>query len=195
MVGYFEVLGGYSIIKGGDPLLGSAASGMLAYGGSFNGAIAIDITTSKRKTSTKNLKFHLGVQHRLAKGWAGTESYGLQATYPFARLESFNIYVSLGATPIVFSSVAGGSYGLQTKTYGAMAEVGYDYVITPEASFIASLGSQIIRAPSGYGPMPTFELTVGMKFTYGGPPNFVKNDRDYGDYEGERYPFGWEKKR
>jgi hypothetical protein len=76
------------------------------------------------------------------------------------------------------------------------AEIGYQYRLTPGASILVGLGGQAYLNTTGWGPLPSLEGLVSLRFYLDAAQQFSDEKKskispDYGDsYEGWRYPYG-----
>ena len=146
------------------------------------------------------LPIHIGLQHRMSTGTLSTESVGVQALYPIVRAQLQRIYISVGATPLVWNKV-GGSSGLalyskkSVGTFAGVAEAGYEFPITPEISLAGGVATQYARTASvADATYMTFEYFGMFRFYFGTPPDFDARDQDRDNdrdkYRGYRYPYG-----
>src|SRR3989338_6506003 len=136
--------------------------------------------------------FHFGIQHRLATASRGTDYFGLQATYPFLRAEWSAIYITAGATPLIWKRAMRESgidnFNQMAGSLAILAELGFAFFITPEVSFLAGATGQALRSPAGAGPY-VLDVTVGFRFFYG----TYEKTRDRRPFDGFRYPKGWQR--
>lgn len=151
-------------------------------------------------------KFYVGAQHRLLTGASDTRYFGLQAAYPMVRMETNRFFVGAGATNFVWTRARTESgldyFHRSPSTLAGLLEAGYVWPITPQVAFQAHASGQVMRGESEtLGPKPTVELTAVLRFRlFGGSSTFAEEKRRSsgfsggpGQYEGYRYPYGFQK--
>lgn len=194
---YIETGGGVSHIRGGETFFQDAGASVADLGPSINATFAMDFGDLHSTTS-----IHVGAQHRMSAGSFGGTHFGVQVTYPALRIQAKNLFLTVGATPFIFSRVQSGfgidNYTLISGALAAMLEAGYAWPITPAVSFSLSACGQIMLQNGAISPKPIIEGSAALRFYLWGPDNFVKDsssfhDRTREDYEGWRYPFGYPK--
>lgn len=193
---YIETNGGVASLMGSRTYFDNRTQDTLKLGIALNVTAAVDLSPKKDR-----VRVHLGVQQRVGMGSDGTGHYGVMATYPMIRVESMKLYLGFGISPLVWShtspafSLTGWDTHHPRMSY--LAEIGSQWPITPEISFIAQGAGQMVRLQGGtFSPKPSLEATVGFRFFVGGGSSaFAKAEREsvpLEEYSGWRYPFGSE---
>ena len=149
------------------------------------------------------MALHIGAQYRFATSYDGTTGNQLSthAFYPMLRLEaSQTVFISIGATPLLLirDGVGYGFDGLARPAgaFAFMADVGYNFRITPSVSIIVYAGGQTALSGGGLSPRPNLESAALMRFWIDAADDFSATEerkRGNSQYEGWRYPYGREK--
>lgn len=178
---YFDAGGGVTQILSASNFLGSTDS-TLAMGGAFTGALGMDVSGAGR-----SLRFHFGILHKFLTGTDTAGSYGMQATYPFLRIEMKRFFLTLGATPLLQKNTGAGY--ISATGLGMLGEAGFMFPITPEIAFGLNAGSQWISGGGGLSPAPAFDLGGFFRFYFG---KRSSGGSGMENYRGWRYPYGVE---
>jgi len=197
---YFEIGGGANYyLMGGDLLFASASAARTGLGFAYAGSFFVRLFDIDEKSNLQ-----LGVSYRVNNGIgvADQVSHSAHSFLAVLRFELFRQYfISAGATPFMMTRVAPtfGLYDGLTMHAGSWAflgEVGYQYRLTPGASIVGSLGGQVYLNATGWGPLPSLEGIVSLRFYLDAAQQFSDEKKnkihpDYGEnYEGWRYPYG-----
>jgi hypothetical protein len=145
-------------------------------------------TTFSNNDPALNLQF--GVVNRYSSASGNGATYGFMAAYPVLRLQISRIFISAGATPLVWQSLDynGVSYGIQ-RAVGAMSylgEAGILFPITPKFSFGASATAEYVKQNSVSSPSPIGSANLLMRFYF----DFDNGSHQSSEFRGWRYPFG-----
>jgi hypothetical protein len=193
---FYEMGAGISQVRLATPFFDSLAPRFLSLGTALEFGMGVDFYDPSAHSNV-----HLGIQERYTSGSNATTSFSLHGPSLFFCFETNRLLFSLGAAPYLWkriSTTAGiDSFIRSQSSIGYLAELGYEAPITPEVSFIFLLSTQSIRTQSTWSPKPSLELIALLRF-FLGQKTVLKKSRSFfgeggvGEYDGYRYPYGWE---
>lgn len=179
--------GGASQVRGANPFFTTSES-------TLNVGVALNFTAAVQLTRVNSRgRVFFGASHRYLTASDNQAEFGLQTTYPVLRFAFPGLFLTLGATPIVWrkdtaTGVDGWHRVLNSVSY--LAEVGIEYGLSPEASLIAAGTGQIVSLAGQTSPKPSFDLTAQIRI-YFFPRSSGDSSSSSSDYlDGWRYPFG-----
>ena len=183
---YVETAGGVAKFQQASPFYGASAPNSTGIG------YDTDIALMANLGSGGPIEFHVGLQNRLSSASAGSQNYLFEALYPEVRVQFSRIYLSFGATPLVWmrnqttpglDQIASASGALSM-----LGEAGMLWPITPEFSLGLAAGAQAVKSSGTLSPKPILDGTVLMRFYFG----FFKSGSEASsdEFKGWRYPFG-----
>ena len=193
---YYELGGGVAQIRGGDPFFGSGTASVLGLGTALNLGIGLDFAKGMSEAH-----FHLGIQERLSTGAKDGVSYSMHAPYGYVRMDTDQFYVTAGAAPLVWNRVAAAAgfdaFQRVSGGIGVLGELGLSFPITPIVTFSFVTGGQVVMSGGTISPKPSLELSGVLRVYTGGRTQFDKERKYYGEggmgeYEGYRYPYGFD---
>lgn len=196
---FYEMGGGVSQVRLGSTFFNSLAPSVLSLGTALQFGMGVDFYNPLAQSN-----IHIGIQERYTSGSSGTTSFSWHAPYVLFRLEASRLLISAGAAPLIWKRIATtagiDSFIRSTSSIGVLGEVGYQAPITPEVSLAVLASTQSISTNSTWSPKPSIELIALLRFFMGGKTVFEKSRGYYGEggmgeYDGYRYPYGWEIKR
>lgn len=121
----------------------------------------------------------------------------MQSLYPILRIQTGDVFVTLGGTVFNFGKANGGLTSfdrLPSGTVSFLAEGGYLYPITPEVGFGFTLATRFALSAGAFNAKPLLECGALFRFYYGkggGGSSIVRQSSD--SYDGFRYPMGWQR--
>jgi hypothetical protein len=197
---YAELGAGVSQIRDSAALFGPSTPTAIGLGLAGQLSAAYEVLPSG---GGQLISLHLGAQYRYATGYSSINQqyYGLQSLYPMLRIEgNHRAHLSLGWTPFLLARNTDhsgfDSYSKPIGAWAMMAEIGYQSPLTPAVSFVPTLAVQAVRAGGTYGPKPSIEGAIAMRFFIDAGTSFDNNSSPHPSesrkYEGWRYPFGLE---
>lgn len=156
---------------------------------SASGALQITPVNSR-------VRLFFGAAYRYTTGSDDSASFALQGIYPMLRLALPGLYVSVGATPLLWGrdvATSGDGWRRRMGSVGYFSEVGIEYGLSPEASLIAAVGGQVVNSSGTLSPRPALDLTAQIRIYFfplrpGEGAGARGSSSDFLD--GWRYPFG-----
>ena len=188
---YYELQGGVTQIRGAAPFFGTGIPATADMGAAFNLSLAYS-------TSGGQIPFEvqIGLNHRLSTGSNGTESsYSLMASYPMVRIQMSQIFVTVGATPLIWRRVEPSAgienFSMPSSAWSYLGEAGFLWSVTPQFSLGTAAAAQFVKAGEEMSPQPVAEVTAVLRFYFGfsgGGSGARSNSSN--EFKGWRYPFG-----
>ena len=195
---YVEFGGGYGAMINPGPLLGNALTGLAGHG--LSAQLSAGWVLQPRQ---KLMALHLGAQWRYSSfhDVAGGLYGAIHAFYPFIKLEAKQkVFFTIGVSPLMLTRYAAGMIGIDGITMpsaiGFLGEIGYNHRLTPAASLVFSVGTQIAYVGSEVSPLPAFDGMLSFRFWIDAAKDFTVEESRSAPrrkFEGWRYPFGNEK--
>lgn len=193
---FYELGGGIAQVRSSQSFFNGASPSVLSIGAALAFGLGVDFYNPATPTN-----FHIGIQERYSSGSDATNAFSWHAPYLVVRLDVNHLLLAVGAAPIIWKRT-GATAGIDsfiqaTSSLGVLGELGLQWPITPEVSFAVMASTQSITTGSTWSPKPSIETLALLRFFLGGKTIFEKSRHYYGEggmgeYEGYRYPYGWE---
>lgn len=161
-----------------------------AFGLAFNlGALA------EFKLEPGEPEIHLGIQSRLSNFVSEGNYYGVMAPYAVARVQWPNIFISGGASSLVWgsqsSSPSSNALNLIYKATSYFAEAGGLWPLIPTFSLGFSVAATFAKSNFIRFPAPVYDGTFFMRFFIGSLGGNGESDPTVrSEFKGWRYPYG-----
>jgi hypothetical protein len=184
---YVDAGGSITHIKAPEPFYGTGVSSV-EFGYGLNFGI---FTTFTERSPALNLQFGLEDRYTSSAAGAPGDSMQFMAVYPVLRLQLSRLFLSVGATPLVYrgDTINGVSTSL-TSVSGAISylgEAGLLMPVTPKFSFGASGSGEWVDSGSTLSPKPILAANFFMRFYFDFGSGETMNSSEF---KGWRYPFG-----
>ncbi len=183
---YHEFGGGTGFFMSSQSNFGSRASGTVGPGASFYAAPGFNFSSLGAL-----IQMHASVQVRAAMITASKKSFGMMSLYPAFRVElGRKAYIGVGATPLSYirsASDAGfDGYKIPSGAIAVLGEVGMQWLITPRFFVNVSAVGQLLRTSSGFGPAPSIDGVVSVRWYWAVFGANLENERE--KWNRWRYP-------